>query len=370
MKSGEGLRLLLMLAFGLLAGSQLAKLDWVRDAAPRPSTNSPDKPDAASPAQGANSPASSDRVTSQDNEASMPPGEAHEDRNHAMPGTDAEATADPGFDAEVVMYDQIRQMNEAVAALRPQAAGKADVYFIAFGGDGGEDVFRNESEYAERLMTTRFDLKGHTLTLVNNPSTVQTRPLATWSNLELALTGIEKIMDPNEDVLVLFLTSHGDSDHTLLVDLDPLPLDQIDADDLSGILGKHAFRWKVVIVSACYSGGFVAPLKNATSMVITASRDDRTSFGCGADSDITWFGRAFFAEGLNQSDSFVGAFNIAKRLIDEWETRDDQEHSEPQIASTPLIEAKLREWRDGIKLGPTVPFAAPEKDNATLTVQR
>jgi hypothetical protein len=369
MKSGEAFRLLLMLAFGLLAGSELA-----RHYAPREdgvtAANSGTKDTAAPKAGSDDAKSLSDRIATLNHET---PSHRADDASTGGPNPEAdgeEQPTAPDFDPEVVMYDQHRQMSEAIAKLQPHTPGKADVYFVAFGGDGGEDVFRNETEYAERLMSTRFDLSGHTLALVNNPATVQTHPLATWSNLELALSGIEKAMDPEEDVLVLFLTSHGGADHTLLVDLDPLPLDQIGAEDLSEILGKHAFRWKVVVVSACYSGGFVAPLKNSTTMVITASRADRTSFGCGADSDITWFGRAFFVEGLNQSDSFVGAFDIAKRLIDEWETRDGEEHSEPQIASTPLIEAKLREWRGSIKLGPTVPFVAPAAAGDTLTAKR
>ncbi len=93
----------------------------------------------------------------------------------------------------------------------------------------------------------------------------------------------------------------------------------------------------------------------------TTARADRTSFGCGSDSDITFFGKAFFVEGLNETDSFRGAFEIARQRIDEWEKDEKQTPSEPQIASTPLIEAKLAEWRRSITLGPPQPFetAAP-----------
>jgi hypothetical protein len=331
MRGGEFLRLLLALAVGLGAGAavqhQLAPAPAARAEATEAAAASEPRPAAGKAAEGTEE--------------------------------EEEETAAPDFDAELVMYDQPRRMQEALAHLAPQTPGKTDLYFLAFGGDGAEDVFRNEAEYAQRLMEARFDAKGHTLALVNHPTTVDTRPLATWSNLDLALDGLEKRMDPDEDVLVLFLTTHGSADHVLLVDLDPLPLDQIGADDLADILTKRPFRWKVVIVSACYSGGFVDPLKNATTMVITAARADRSSFGCGSDADLTYFGRAFFAEGLNQSDSFKGAFGIARTLVEEWEDRDGEEHSEPQLASTPMIEAKLRSWREGITLGAPLPFAAP-----------
>jgi hypothetical protein len=271
---------------------------------------------------------------------------------------DEPAQDDPDYSAERVLYDQHRLVGEALAGLRPQTPGRADLYVVAFGGDGDENVFRNEVEYVEKLFSERYGARGRVVVLENNPATVETRPLATWSNLELVLDGLleDNRFDPDEDILLLFLTSHGDEEHYLYVGMDVLPLDWIGADDLSRILNERPFRWRVSIVSACYSGGFIDGLKNSTSMVITASRADRTSFGCGSDSDITFFGKAFFVEGLNQTDSFRGAFQIARQRIDEWEEAEKQTPSEPQIVSTPLIEAKLAQWRGSITLGAPQPF--------------
>lgn len=279
----------------------------------------------------------------------------------------------PDYSAERVLYDQHRLVGEALAGLRPQTSGRTDLYVVAFGGDGDENVFRNEVEYVEKLFSERFRAHGRVVVLENNPATVETRPLATWSNLELVLDGLleDNRFDPDEDILLLFLTSHGDEDHYLYVGMDVLPLDWIGADDLSRMLNERPFRWRVSIVSACYSGGFIDGLKNSTSMVITASRADRTSFGCGSDSDITFFGKAFFVEGLNQTDSFRGAFQIARQQIDEWEADEKQTPSEPQIASTPLIEAKLAQWRRSITLGPPQPFqtAKPVQSSEKSTKQ-
>jgi hypothetical protein len=130
------------------------------------------------------------------------------------------------------------------------------------------------------------------------------------------------------------------------------------------VLEKSSIRYKVIVISACYSGGFVDALKDDTTMVITAAREDRASFGCGTKSEITDFGRAFFVEGMNHNDSFTAAFEEAARLIDAWETRDDKEHSYPQLATTPQIEARLRQWRAGIHLGRPVPFTAPARPPA------
>lgn len=287
------------------------------------------------------------------------------------PLIETEAADGPDYSAERVLYDQHRLVAAALDALRPQTRGKTDLYVVAFAGDGDEDVFRNEVEYVEKLFSERFGARGRVIVLENNPATVAQHPLATWSNLELVLDGLleQNRFDPEEDILLLFLTSHGDEDHYLYVGMDVLPLDWIGAEDLSRILNSRPFRWRVSIVSACYSGGFVDGLKNSTSMVITAARSDRTSFGCGADSDITFFGKAFFVEGLNQTDSFRGAFDVARQLIGEWESAEQQPPSEPQIASTPLIEAKLAEWRRGLRLGPPQAFETPAQAAAKSTKQ-
>jgi hypothetical protein len=117
----------------------------------------------------------------------------------------------------------------------------------------------------------------------------------------------------------------------------------------------------VLVVNACYSGGFVDALRDDSTMVITSARSDRTSFGCGADSDITYFGKAFLVEALNKTSSMRDAFDLATRSVTAWENADKDQHSEPQIASTPSIEAKLATWQHTLTPAPAVPFtpAAP-----------
>jgi hypothetical protein len=276
---------------------------------------------------------------------------------------DDKTEATPAFDAEAVMYNQPALLDAALSKLKKQTPGKVDLYVVAFAGDAEEDVFRNEAEYAERLFGQRFDAEGHVLVLENNTATVSTRPLATWTNLQRTLDAIAGKMDPAEDILLLYLSSHGSQDHQLLVDLDPLPLNQIEPDDLTDALKTNPrIRWKVVVVNACYSGGFIDALRDDSTMVMTSARADRTSFGCGADSDITYFGKAFLAQALNKTTSLREAFDLAKKSVAEWEDADKQEHSEPQIATSASIEAKLATWRKQLRAdAPAVEFApAPD----------
>lgn len=271
---------------------------------------------------------------------------------------------------EQVIYAQPRMLREAVAKLAPRVPGKPNLYFVGFAGDGAEDVFLNEAEYARTLFAKRFAANGHELLLVNNPATLSRYPLATLTNLETAVAAVAEKMDRSNDILFLLLTSHGTQDHVLYVAMDPLPLDQIAPEDLADALAKAKIRHKVIVISACYSGGFIDALKDDATMIVTAARADRSSFGCGTDSDITDFGRAFFVDGLNHSDSFTGAFAEASKLVDAWETRDHEKHSLPQLVSTPRIEAQLKLWRDSIKIGPPVPFIATRPSGDALTVSR
>jgi hypothetical protein len=276
---------------------------------------------------------------------------------------------------EQLLYAQAQMMDDAIGKLAPRTPGRPNLYLIAFAGDGEENVFRNEAQYAEKLFSERFDAVGHTLVLINNPSTLLQYPIASLSNLQMAVDAVAAKMDADQDIVMLFLTSHGSREHELYVALDPLPLDQIEPDDVADLFTDTKIHNKVIVISACYSGGFIDALKGPTTMIITASRADRASFGCGTQSAITDFGRAFLANGLNDNDSFPAAFAEARKLVGQWETRAGEEHSEPQISTSAQIESQLKAWRDAIHPGPPVPFntARPRSHSAkarTLTAAR
>jgi hypothetical protein len=276
---------------------------------------------------------------------------------------DAEAGADNSADwpdagpsPEQVLYAQPRMVREALAKFTPRVAGKPNLYLVAFAGDGGEDVFRNEAEYAAQLFAERFGATAHSLVLENNPATLAAHPLASWSNLETALDGLSRVMQPEQDILLLYVTSHGDEEHNLLVDMDPLPLDQIGAPDLAGILAKRHFKWKVVVVNACYSGGFVPSLRGPGTLVLAAARADRSSFGCGSDADVTYFGRAWLVDALNRTADFIEAFKQASGEVSRWEQQDRLTPSEPQIDVGSGIANQLALWRKGFVPGSPVTF--------------
>jgi hypothetical protein len=294
------------------------------------------------------------------------PGSADDDASSSGLLSDA-GWPDNAPTPEQVMYAQRGLLDRESARLKSRTPGKVNLYAIVFAGDGSQNVFRNEAEFFDKLFSKRLGADGHVLVLENNPAALTTRPLATWSNLEDALDAVATKMDPRQDILLLYFTTHGSEDHTLLVDMDPLPLDQIGASDLPGILAEHPFKYKVVIVNACYSGGFIPPLKNAGTMVITAARADRSSFGCGEQSELTWFGHAFLVDALNKTDSFRQAFKLASAEVAAWEKRDNYEPSEPQVSVGNDIAVQLMKWRKGLRPGPAVRFAPAAPASAVTT---
>jgi len=223
-------------------------------------------------------------------------------------------------------------LEDALAAVEPGQAGVTELFTLSFGGDGSQDVFLNEATGADAVLAEAFDSESHSLVLANSLARPQERPFATASALQRALATMAERMNPDEDVLALFLSSHGTPDHHLVVSLPPYQFEDLTPEALHELIEASGIRYRVIIISACYAGGFIEALAGPDTMVITASAADRTSFGCRDGAQWTDFGQAYFSEALRQTASFEGAFRVASRRIAEREAREGLEPSLPQIS--------------------------------------
>ncbi|HEY7841057.1 MAG TPA: C13 family peptidase [Gammaproteobacteria bacterium] len=254
-------------------------------------------------------------------------------------------------DDEDLLLRQAEMLDGQLALLQSQRPGVVDVYFIGVAGDATEEVFLNEAANARRVFGERFDARGRSLLLANHARTQGMLPVAAARTVAAAIDGVAKIMDPAEDVLVVFLTSHGAEDGALVLELDSRPLAPLYPRALGAALDAAGVQWRVVIVSACFSGAFVEALRGPRTLAISAARADRNSFGCGHDGDYTYFGRAFIGEELQRTDSIPAAFESARTRIDALEKSEGRVPSEPQIAVGeeigPLLEALASDlaWR-------------------------
>jgi hypothetical protein len=256
---------------------------------------------------------------------------------------DAAAERYPSVADEAVFHAQPALLERDLAALEPERPGVPDIYFVGFGAYAREDVFMKEIQVIEELFRERFDAEGRTIALINNPQTAADVPLASATNLARVLRHIGSLMNPEEDVLVLYVTSHGTEQHRLAVVNAPLRLNFLDPAGLKRMLDESEIKWRVLAISACYAGGFIEPLKDDATLIMTAAEATRQSFGCGAESDFTFFGKALFDEELRGTHSFVEAFEQARHAIAERERARKFEPSNPQIHVGDAIAKKLRE---------------------------
>jgi hypothetical protein len=206
-------------------------------------------------------------------------------------------------------------LEQQLGALEPGRRGIIDLYFVGVAGYAGQDVFMKEVRSVTKLFDERFDTKGRSLMLINNPATVREVPIASPTSVRLALNRIAELMDRDEDILFLFITSHGSKEHETSFDFSPLRFNVLDPGRLKEMLDRSGFQRRVVVVSTCYSGAFVDALKDDRTLVISSSAPDRRSFGCSNEADFTYFGKAYFDEALRTTYSFVDAFEIAKQAI-------------------------------------------------------
>ena len=228
---------------------------------------------------------------------------------------------------------QPQLLASSLAAIKPQRPGVIDVYAITFAPYGSQDVFMRESALVAGVMAQRFDAAGRTIQLVNNKATVTTLPWATPLNLQRAIARIAQRMDKDEDVLFIHLTSHGGDDGVLAASLSPMTVDSVTPQALRQWLDDAGIRNRVISISACFSGSWIAPLAGDGTLVMTAADADHTSYGCGSRSELTFFGRAMYDEQLRHTWSFEQAHAAARKIIDQREREAGKEdgYSNPQI---------------------------------------
>ncbi len=259
-------------------------------------------------------------------------------------GDDAEASADRPLELTPALLEaQMATLPQALESLPAQRSGVIDVYALTFAPYASEDVFLRESRMVSGVIEERFDARGRALQLVNHKSTADTLPWATPANLERALRGIASRMDRDEDILFIHLTSHGARSGQLSAEFWPLSIETLTPQALKAALDGAGIRHRVISVSACYAGSWIAPLADDDTLVMTAADAEHTSYGCGRGSELTYFGRAVFDEALRVTRSFESAHAGARVVIEQREKSAGKTDgfSNPQIHAGSAIRERL-----------------------------
>jgi len=257
--------------------------------------------------------------------------------------------------SEEVLAAQAFLLGHVLDNLQDERPEQTDLYFVGFAPYGRQDDYRADAEAAQHVMDTRWGTDGRSVLLINNPQTLLTAPFATVTNLRETLNEIGSVIDEEDDVVMVYLAGRGNADHKLAAEQPPLSLVELAPAGLRQLLDDAGIKWRIIVVSACYSGGFLAPLQDDHTLIVTDARADRMSFGCGDRGPATFFGEAFFAQGMQKSDAIPAAFEVARARVAERE-RDAgySPPSDPQIFVGAEMAEKMKTLRKRGASGATV----------------
>ena len=248
----------------------------------------------------------------------------------ALAGAAAFARADAFQASQSSLGNEEAQLDKAIGALNPQRPGTVDAYVVVAALDT-DPVFEREAREAGRVLASRFDARGRTLVLAEDEGSDRADAPATPQRLASALARIAALMDRKEDVLVLYTTSHG-SPRAGLNFRDPTRgASIISPAQLASMFDTPGIKNRLIILQACFAGQFVPALSSPSTVIATASSDMKSSFGCTAGNDWTFFGYALIDLAMRQPDTFVRQFRRAYVNILEWEHELGIESSSPQM---------------------------------------
>jgi Peptidase C13 family len=256
---------------------------------------------------------------------------------HVEPYTPPEVNVEATFHAQPALVAQ------AFAGLAAQRAGVEDLYFVGVAGDAEEEPLLHEVQFVRSLFDRRFDTARRSLALINHPSTVDRVPIADAHNLREVLRRLGQLMNPEEDVLFLFLSTHGMEDQELWIDFYPLWLNNLSAEELKSALDDSGIKWRVIVISSCYSGGFIDVLRDDFSLILTDANAEGLSYFGEPPERLSIFVDSYFRHALHDSFSFLDAYPLAVEQVRRLEQEAGiAEPSKPQISIGSQIGAKLR----------------------------
>ena len=101
--------------------------------------------------------------------------------------------------------------------------------------------------------------------------------MATVTNLRETLKEVAAAINPDEDVVMLYLAGPPQATARSTSRRPPLELLPLSPAVLRTLLDEAGIVWRIVVVSSCHSAAFVDALKSETTLVLAAAGDDATA---------------------------------------------------------------------------------------------
>lgn len=212
------------------------------------------------------------------------------------------------------------------AALAGTATPAGSWQVVLAAGDDAEPVFDN----ATRAVQQRLAAAGVSASNIHrlSASAAEFGGSVEPASEHLLLQRIAELPARPGDRCLIFLTSHGERGAGLWLARSETALHP---DDLARALARGcAAVPTVVVVSGCYTGGFVAgEMAKRNRVILTAARADRPSFGCQVRRTYNFFDECVLGA-LPKSATWRAVFDGANRCVHHMEQALGMRPSEPQ----------------------------------------
>ena len=204
---------------------------------------------------------------------------------------------------------------------------------VLVAGDGSLPVFDNAVDSIATRLKRSSAVAGVT-TLSSAPSVIA-RDGVQSASLDHVLGAVSDLKPTQAQGCFVFATSHGAIGRGLSLSaagemLSPASLDRA----LARGCGNAP---TVVVISGCFSGTFAQePMARANRVVLTASRADRASFGCGAGKTYTVYDQCLL-DSMGQGGTWQQAYAEVQACVTMEEQRQRVRPSQPQAWFGPAV---------------------------------
>jgi hypothetical protein len=202
-----------------------------------------------------------------------------------------------------------------LSAVQADAAAPGNWQVVLAAGDDSEPVFDNATREMSRRLLAGGIPEGNIHRL--SASTVEIAAGAEPASIDNLVRRIAGLPARPTDRCLIFLTSHGERGAGLWLARSNRALDP---EGLARALSRGcAAVPTIVVVSACYSGGFTTgKMANPNRIILSAARADRPSFGCQPHRTYNFFDECLLGV-LPQSVTWRRAFDGANRCVGRME---------------------------------------------------
>ena len=261
-----------------------------------------------------------------------------------------------GVPARAMLEDR-RRLDRALAKIQPQRPGTVDAYVVSVALDS-DPVFGREAREAGRVLARRYAAEDRTITLAGPDGHSADLPHGSLTSLAVTLAHVAELMDTREDVLILYSTSHG-APMGLAYHYGDTGYGVLSPVRLKGLLEEVGIRRRMVMLSACFSGVFVPFISGPDTVIVTAAAADRSSFGCLAENDWTFFGDALINNALRKPEPLADLVGEARETINRWERGEKLQPSMPQMVFGANVPTWLSQLEARVPQQATSPVGRP-----------